>query len=422
MKLINKTSLYYLVFFLPVMIISGILFYFLLIQQIDNNIDESLFTQKKIITNKFYPRDTLLFKISTDADNDVEIQEIKSPTRLATALSDTFIFDNTEGELVPFRILKSNFTKNGRNFLLTITRSNIKRDELAENIAIGLAALFAFLLLTLLLVNRFLSQKLWTPFNETLEMLNSVSFSDMQPNSFKSSTTSEFLQLNVALNRMTEKLFTDFNSQKQFTENASHELQTPLAVIKSRIDLLIQNKDVTAEIMEQVQEIEKSANKLSHLNKSLLLLSKIENRQFEMLQIIELPKLIDKTIFDFEEHINRKHISIQKKYYKSKTLELNALLAEVLFSNLLQNAIRHNSEHGIIEIELNEKYCTISNSGDPFVDMQQKLFSRFVKFNPDNESIGLGLAIVKQICDYYSYTIEYSNHERLHCFKIVFNN
>ena len=420
MKLINKTTLYYFLFLLPVMVLSGMMFYFLLIQQIDKSIDESLMEQQKILTDKFFASDSLLIQLQNDPDNDVTILETKKKIPNTIELTDKFIYDTTEAEVVPFRQLQSTFLKGGKQFQLTVIRSNIERDELVESIALGLAILFCFLLLTFLLVNRFLSRQLWKPFNETLKILNTISFSNMQVNSFKASSIKEFQQLNVALNGLTEKLYNDFNNQKQFTENASHELQTPLAVIKSRIDLLIQSKDVTEEMMEQIQEIEKSVNKLSHLNKSLLLLSKIENHQFDDLQLIRLSELSDKLIAEFDESLKNKNIQLRKEYRFPPQLQLNPLLAEILFSNLFKNAIRHNIIEGEIKIEITQKYFLISNSGTSLSGNEKNLFKRFAKFNTSIESIGLGLAIAKQICEYFNFSITYSSENNLHCFKIEF--
>ncbi len=217
---------------------------------------------------------------------------------------------------------------------------------------------------------------------------------------------------------MTAKMLSDYNNQKQFTENAAHELQTPLAVIKSRIDLLIQSKTISAEDMEQIQEIEKSASKIAHLNKTLLLLSKIENRQFEESKQIELRSLIDKVISNFDDHIKSKNTVVKKIYSAHPVLQLNPLLAEILFSNLIQNAIRYTSGEGSVDIEITEHSFSISNPGTSLKGNEALLFNRFAKFNSSADSLGLGLAIVKQICDYYGFKIEYSYPGNRHFFII----
>lgn len=420
MKLLNKSTIYYLVFLLPILLACGIIFYFIISQQINANADEALVAQKKLTIESFIVTDSSNLHFFNDDDDDVKIRTVQKPLALQNYFLDTLAYDSTEMEMIPFRELKSYFQKDKKYFEIIITRSNFKSDELAESIALMLAIMFALILISFIFINRYVSRKLFKPFYKSLNLLHTISFADIKPNPFNPSTTKEFQELNIALNRMTEKMFLDFNNQKQFTENASHELQTPLAVIKARIDLLIQNKDVTAEIMEQVQEIEKSVNKLSLLNKSLLLLSNIENKQFDSSNPTQLAELIDKTILEFDEHLKNKSISLYKEYNFPPTLVLNSLLAEILFSNLIQNAIRHNIENGIIKVEINNDYLVISNSGASLKGNEHTIFNRFAKFNPSVESLGLGLAIVKQICDYYNFTIQYSYTGNLHTFRIVF--
>ena len=281
MKLLNKSTLYFILFLLPVFVISWFILYTLVSRQINDNTDESLVAQKKIIIKNFMASDSTEYQFFNDADNDVKINAMPGSVATIDSFKSTVAFDSSEMEYVPFRQLKSTFIKDGKPFEIIVTRSNFKSDELAESISIALLIMFGLILMSVVIFNRFISRRLFNPFYLTLEKLNTISFADVEPYSFGRSSTTEFYELNKTLNKMTKKMFADYNNQKQFTENASHELQTPLAVIKSRMDMLIQDKNLSEESMEQIQEIEKSVNKLSQLNKSLLLLSKIENRQFE---------------------------------------------------------------------------------------------------------------------------------------------
>ncbi len=420
MKLLNKSTLYFILFLLPVFVISWFILLNLITCQVNDNADESLLAQKKVIIKNFIETDSTESQYFNDADDDVVIKSLPDGSPIQDIFTDTFYFDSTEKELVPFRRLTSSFSNDGKMFEIRVTRSNIKRDELAKSISIGLLIMFVLILITVVILNRFISERLFKPFYQTLEKLQRISFVDAEPNIFHSSSTKEFKELNKALNFMTAKMFADYANQKQFTENASHELQTPLAIMRTRIDMLIQDKNLSEESLEQIQEIEKSVNKLSHLNKSLLLLSKIENRQFDETTAIDLQNLLDKILSDFEDSLNSKNLQVQREYSGSPMLHMNPLLADILFSNLIQNACRHNIMNGIIHIELKPEYVMISNSGPPLAYNEDRIFERFTKFNDSIESLGLGLSIVKQICMYYSLVIKYQFVKGQHSFTIKF--
>ncbi len=420
MKLLNKSTLYFIIFLVPVFVISWFVVFGLVSQQINENADESLLAQKKIIIKNFIATDSTELHFFNDADDDVKINSLSGSATSTDLFSNTMAFDSTEMELVPFRQLKSSFIKDDKSFEIIVTRSTFKSDELAESISIALLIMFGLILISVVIINRFISGRLFNPFYQTLDKLHHISFAEAEP-SFQYSTTKEFDELNKALQQMTRKMFSDYNNQKQFTENASHELQTPLAVIKSRMDMLIQDKNLSEKSMEQIQEIEKSVNKLSHLNKSLVLLSKIENRQFEDSRDIDVHMLVDKILTSFEDDIVNKNIVVEKVYKASPSIKMNPVLAEILFRNLIQNAARHNVNNGILKIELAEQYFSISNSGEVIKGDVGKLFERFTKFNPSVESLGLGLSIAKQICVYYHFDIQYNEQEGLHNFRVYFS-
>ncbi|MBK9985151.1 MAG: HAMP domain-containing histidine kinase [Saprospiraceae bacterium] len=420
MKLLNKSTLYFIIFLVPVFVVSWFVLFGLVSRQINDNADESLLAQKKIIIKNFIDTDSTELHFFNDADDDVKITSLSGSAASADLFSNTMAFDSTEMELVPFRQLKSTFIKDGKSFEIIVTRSTFKGDELAESISLALVIMFGLMLISVIIINRFISGRLFNPFYQTLEKLHHISFDESEP-SFNQSSTREFDELNKALQQMTHKMFSDYNNQKQFTENASHELQTPLAVIKTRMDMLIQDKNLSEKSMEQIQEIEKSVNKLSHLNKSLVLLSKIENRQFEDSRDIDLRVMLDKILLAFEDDVADKNIVVQKEYNASPSIKINPLLAEILFRNLIQNSARHNVKHGIIKIKLTEQYFSISNSGESMKGNEEKLFERFTKFNPSVESLGLGLSIAKQICVYYHFDIRYQYLDGMHTFRVYFS-
>jgi len=277
--------------------------------------------------------------------------------------------------------------------------------------------LFIVLLSGFFFINLYISKKLWAPFYSTLDKLKVYKVDDTSV-MFEKSSITEFSKLNKTLTLMTEKIHNDYISQKQFIENASHEIQTPLAVIKNKIELLIQSKTLSESDIQIIQSVYNASNKLSSLNKALLLLSKIENNQFKDIEEIQFQTLIEKIITHFEDIISLKNIRVKKNFQSSLTHKMNPLLADILISNLIQNAIRHNIEGGSITIQLSGNSIIISNTSDTSIINTNELFQRFRKSEASAESIGLGLAIVKEICDKYNIELNYTCQSSIHTIQL----
>jgi signal transduction histidine kinase len=228
----------------------------------------------------------------------------------------------------------------------------------------------------------------------------------------------EFRQLNETLEKMSLKIYSDYLHQKEFTENSSHEMQTPLAIIKTHIGLLMQSPNLKAEEMEQLQAIENTMKKLTALNKALLLLAKIENNQFSEHAAVDFEVLIRSIVEELDTFISLKELELQIHIEKQVMVEMNPVLAEVLLTNLIQNAIRHTPKKGSIQIGLEGKKLVIRNSGEPLSIRPEELFLRFKKNDASGDSIGLGLAIVKSITDLYHINISYAYTKGHHEFSV----
>jgi signal transduction histidine kinase len=218
---------------------------------------------------------------------------------------------------------------------------------------------------------------------------------------------------------MTDKLYEDFTKQKEFTENASHEMQTPLAVIKAELNLLMQSKNLKETEMLYLHGIERSVKKLSTLNKTLLLLTKIDNNQFTTNQAINLNRLIEKQIEQNEEFLKLKNCLLKYDFENELVISMSNELAEILLFNLIQNAIRHNEVSGIITIKVKENKVIIANSGNPLTLSKDDLFVRFKKNDASKDSLGLGLSIVKSIANIYNLLIAYTYENKMHIFTII---
>jgi signal transduction histidine kinase len=384
---------------------------------------ELLLNRKELIENYLKDNDTISLKIIVRG-NEATIKKIakKNGYKItAPIFSDTLIFDKRENELAENRLLSSIFKVGNNNYSIKIWRSTLEYNELFRGIFTSLVILLILLFITYLIINFWISKTVWKPFYQTVSNLKKFRASDNAIPHLANTSVTEFNELNLSLNVMMQKMIVDFNIQKKFTENASHEIQTPLAVIKSKIDLLIQSDNLKENDVKLIEAIDYACSKIIRLNKSFLLLTKIENRQFSDKEMVCFENIVKSSLVFFEEHIQANKIQIIKNIESDFCVFMNADLCFVLVNNLLQNAIRHNINNGNIEIFIDKNKIIISNLGvDKPIDNQ--LFERFHKNSTSQESLGLGLSIVKEIAEVSGLVFNYKFTNGKHCFILTKDN
>ncbi len=400
------------------MLMAGYFSYYLIRNEVRDGTDETLVRERNNVESvlKLNQKDQLIY-LSADSVSSVQPMASKGE---GVIFSDSVIFDKAESENINYRILRSHYSCEGRNYLITIAKPSFEEDELIEGLLTAFGLIITFLVLAFFLVNWILSKTLWKPFYKTLNELNNYDIRKHEQHSFEPASTLEFSQLNHALNKMTDKINSDYLLQKEFTENASHEMQTPLAVAKANISLLIQSPILREEEMNYVQAIDNTLRKLSSLNKTLILLTKIENHQFDNVSQIDLKERVNKTLENFNDLIQSRNLKMELNLNSSFKAEMDSTLADVLISNLIQNAIRHNYEGGKITVNLIDKVLSISNTGEPLKVNEEDLFVRFKKNDASAESLGLGLSIVKSIADNYGVKLSYNYNNQEHTFILKF--
>ncbi|WP_415327265.1 sensor histidine kinase [Chryseobacterium sp. MMS23-Vi53] len=318
-----------------------------------------------------------------------------------------------------YRCLKKVIYINNKPFLLTIETNIEESEETIGVIAITTTFFFIMIVVGLLFLNRRLSKTIWLPFRNTLEKLKDFNLNHQNNIEFEKTNTIEFEELHQSLNKLIEHSISVYKTQKEFTENASHELQTPLAIIKYKLDILLQNENLTEKQYEIVEDINKALTRSSRINKNLLLLAKIDNSQFNNSGEIQLNLLVSQSIEMLEEHFEQKSISVKSQISANVKVNANSSLTEVLINNLLINAIRHTPKNGVILIKLSEKKFEVVNSGDKKLD-EDLLFKRFSRLSTDSNGSGLGLAIIKEICKSQNWTIDYKFENNNHIFVVIF--
>ncbi|WP_336518244.1 HAMP domain-containing sensor histidine kinase [Pollutibacter soli] len=278
---------------------------------------------------------------------------------------------------------------------------------------------FALMLTGFIILNKKVSERIWQPFYQSLEKIKKFKLTDNEPVLFDNSGISEFNELNQSLQKLIAGNITSFKQQKEFAENASHELQTPLAIVQSKLDLILQTHSLTPEQYDIVEDALTALSRVTRINKNLLILTKIENNQYTETEQVNLSDLLEDTLSDFAPFISERQLTAEKKIDPDIHIEASRTLLEILINNLISNAIRHSKPDCQIFIHLAGKHFSIANTGDNSLDTEQ-LFRRFASASKHTPGTGLGLSIVDQICKHSAWVVKYNYHHNLHIFSVDF--
>ncbi|MFH2095771.1 MAG: HAMP domain-containing sensor histidine kinase, partial [Bacteroidota bacterium] len=333
---------------------------------------------------------------------------------------DTFLYDPVEGEPEMFREASKICTVNGKSYKIIIRNSLIESHDFLGAIGKSVGIVLFSLLILLLVFSILFSKKVWKPFYYNLGLLKKFTLHDEKGPHLIPSGTKEFNELNKVVNSLTEKVIADYHSMKAFTGNASHEIQTPLAIIQNKLEVMLQSEKTDRETMEQLHAVLVAAKRLSKLNDTLLLLARIENRQFEKTENVKLCTIIKEQVDMFSDYITQVCITVRKECTEEITIQTDKSLCEIMIANLIGNAVKHNVINGEIIIRSEGKTLEISNTGNMHIPDPEKMFGRFIRSESSSSSPGLGLSIVKTICDSNGWVISYNCNEKIHTIKIIF--
>lgn len=421
MKLLTKTSFIFITISLFVFFISGIFLYIILKKASDRNINKELYTQFEHISRNL-PAIIDTGKSEIYLPFNLYIQQTTSAgAHIANGieLNDTILHDPVSNSYQIYRKITGYSTTGNKTFKITVYKSLIQSDELLEQLIIAITSMTVLLILGVFFVARFISERIWSDFFHTLETIKKFDLSGNKKFDLPPSDMSEFNELNNVLNIMIARIYSDFENLKEFTENITHEMQTPLAIIKSKVELFLQSKDLSEDQALILNDVSANITRLTKLNKGLVLLSRIENEQFTGTDELNITELINDSLENMSYIPESKNLLVQKKLISPLVVPMNKSLAEILVNNLVKNAFVHTPDHGNVVIEENEKKVIIKNTGkDELNDLQ--IFERFVKGNFQSNSLGIGLSLVQKICSKYGFTIQYSYDKKYHVFTIDF--
>ncbi|HSZ24853.1 MAG TPA: HAMP domain-containing sensor histidine kinase [Cytophagaceae bacterium] len=417
MKLIHKTTRYYLIYALFIFGVGTVLFYYVIKIILLDGIDEAIHQEKlQLIENLNY--ENFIDELRPSENIDIKHSTAKkvSPDSYSTVL----VFDSVQNELVDYRQLKATYKFNDNLYEIRIRQSMQEAEALLNGILPAEIGLFVLFLIGVLLMNNYVNRSVWEPFYDLLEKIKAYDFEKTKVIQYTSSDTKEFQELGKSIEKMTNKIYRDFLNQKEFNENSSHELQTPLAIIRNKLELLIQSKNLKEEEMEIIESIFDAVKRLNLLNKGLILISQIDNHQYSETEEVYMDRVVNNNIKHFMYQIEERNITLTTNIEEKCKVRTNPILSEILVTNIVSNAIKHNLENGSLRIELNRFHLLIENSGKPLSAEAENMFERFKKDSDSELSIGLGLAIVKKICVLLGHKIVYTNTKELHTIEIFF--
>jgi signal transduction histidine kinase len=416
MKLLNRISRSWLLFSAIAFVIAGIALFILLNILLSEDIDENLLAGKGRVVQLIKEEG-----IIPDQPPFTRVEKLSAFTGKLSYIHDTIMFDSFDKEDKLFRELVSVESINGYQYRITIRNALVEESDLMAAIGLSFGAVFLLLLAGLFLINKKISRSYWLPFYKTLDEIKKFTHESKDFSLSAKTEISEFIELNETLEKLTKRIQSDYRSLKRFTEDASHEMQTPLAIAQSRLESLMQDKHLKKEESEDIGTALAALGRLSRLTRTLLLIAKIENRQFPDKEEFNLSVLVDHQIDSLKEILAEKNIETKIHTQSQCILNANLFLTESIVSNLVGNSIKHGRENSSILIVISKNYFSITNSGAPRTIAPEKLFERFYKLNKSSESFGLGLSIVKKICEINRWDISYINENELHTVSICFN-
>ncbi len=418
MKLFTKYNRINVVASILIFFVGCLAFYVVLNYVLIRQLDKTLRSEQSEILQYTKEHNTLPEIVNTN-EQEIKFIPIAAPI-IEPIYSSNKVWDQREGEKEWKRLLVFNVAVTGKNYKAVVIKSQVETEELLSLI-IGLAiGMIALIIAANYFINKIILRKLWQPFYITINRIGDYQLSKRQGLQLPNTTIDEFNLLNDNFNNMTKKIEQEYETLKEFTGNAAHEMQTPLAVIANSTDALIQDEVVLKNHHQTIAIIEQSVNRLSRLNQSLLLLTKIENQRFALNETVQWDELVQQKVEELQELLTSQSLQIMVDA-EPVTTEFNYHLADIVISNLLNNAIRYNITNGSIIIIVKNNQLLISNTSNlPTLDIE-KIGTRFYRHPATKlDGNGLGLSIVKQICNIGCYHFNYNFKDEHHYLSIQF--
>ena len=421
MKLFYRVLMHLLVGIVVILVGWAVVFYMGIMEEINDEVDDSLEDYTELIITRSLAGKELPAHDS-GSNNQYYLREVEPSyalSRPAISYRDSMVYISEKKETEPARILTTLFKdKEGTYFEVAVYTPTIEKKDLRQAIFQLLVGLFVSLLVAILLINVWVFRRSMRPFYRLVDWLDHSRLGKKNVPLENPTHTTEFRKLNEAVMRYATHSEEVFEQQKQFIGNASHELQTPLAICQNRLEMLMEDETLSEPQMEEILKTYQTLEYVSKLNKSLLLLSKIDNSQFVETSEVCINEVLHRYVDDYCEVYDYRGIRLTVEEKGEFRIRMNETLAVVLVTNLLKNAFVHNIDKGEIRIVITSSGIRFGNTGNGEPLDGKRIFERFYQGKKKEGSTGLGLAIVDAVCRQYQLRVSYSAVDGMHCFEI----
>lgn len=412
MKLVNYLSLRLSGVFILIIFVWSVIYLYLQMTEIHDGIDEGLNNLKQEFVYKANRSPDFIYDMQKHNPLNIIVENIsyEEAKNLEETYTNSKVYFVTEEEEEEVRLLTTAFfcEQDQKYYKLKLFTSTVERDDLVKNMIFLLLFLWLFLAVSMGFIMRKIINKSNRPFYQLLDNLRNFRLDNTKMIELPTTNISEYKELNNSVESLLEENINVFTEQKNFIENASHELQTPLAIAIGKLELILDNGSLSQPQSEEVNAVLINLTRMKRLNSTLLLLSKIKNKQFTNNQSIDLIYIFEDVLEGFDDIIQYKEISVEiEKNTDAIIINMNKDLAYIMVNNLLKNAISHNiNKGGQIKIVFDILSLTISNTGLA-IDGEIDIFNRYTSVSDNIKSSGLGLSIVKSIIEIYTFKISY---------------
>ncbi len=417
MKLLNILTVLYLIITLFTVLIGGFFIYRKLGAEIEFELGKELERQIEAYAERIQNG------VPPEALENERLEIIEIPNHLyeeTLTLRDTIAYhdplNRQENQLKASKSIKIG----EKHYRISYYNLVVEAEDITETVVFTMALVFLIQIVFLGFFFRSISNRILRPFHNTLQKIKKFDFQINEPLVFENTKISEFDQLNSFLEKMTQKLLVDYRQIKEFSENISHEIQTPTAVVSGKLENLL-NSEITEEQAILIYAAYQNNDRIHRIVKCLGLLARLENAEFDTNTKVDLSQILEKNIELLSELVLLSELKLESEISPGVIVNMHPSVAEIMFSNLLSNAIKHNFKGGWIKISLAPNQLIISNSGCALKHEPSELMQRFKKESTHSDSVGLGLAIVNQICKTYRFEFGYAtSKENVHTTTIDF--
>jgi signal transduction histidine kinase len=396
-------------------------FYFIVVDEINDETDDALRSYSHQIIRRALAGEALPSQ-DNGTNNTYYLREVDEEYANANPrlrYLDEEVYMQGSDDTESARVGKTVFSdSNDRYYELTVAIPSLEKEDLRSKIMWWIVILYVLLLVAVLAINVFVMNRSFRPLYALLRWIDDFRLGDSVPALENDTNITEFRRLGAAVYDSARRQNEIYEEQSGFIGNASHELQTPIAVCQNRLELLADDPSLGESQLTQIVAVRRTLGQMSRLNRNLLLLSRIDNRQLGVSEDVDVGVLVTRLLEDYSEIYAERGITAELFHKGDFVLRMNETLASILFGNLIKNAFAHTPSGGQIEVTVTKESFEVSNTAAEGSLDESVIFRRFYKGTTAEGSTGLGLALAQSVGRAYDLRIEYSFTDEIHRFTV----